>query len=196
MLLPRQSKAIPRQRCTQNTTLREITQTPPSESHRLLMSLPRIPIVTHAQTDATHQLSHVRRQVCHVRTVGDRQRHTPSECYTCMLLRLPCAEWLHHGDIHYQPMDASLGQSAPLFSGQKSVRIASHALECRRPSLGRTLPVYRPNKRPSECPRWHDISPKTRVSTLVAPLAPHPLLTELTGVSRTIESSPLGAKLV
>ena len=136
MLLPRQSKAIPRQRCTQNATLREITQTPPSESHRLLMSLPRIPIVTHAQTDATHQLSHVRRQVCHVRTVGDRQRHTPSECYTCMLLRLPCAEWLHHGDIHYQPMDASLGQSAPLFSGQKSVRIASHALECRRPSLG------------------------------------------------------------
>lgn len=59
---------------------------------------------------------------------------------------------------NYRPREVSHGRSVPLFGEQKSVRIASHALECRCRSEGRSLPSYRPNESSSHRPRW----PNTR----------------------------------
>lgn len=153
------------------------TRTPPSELKRLHTSRPRYRIVTYPRTDnkmsaEAHLIGN--HAMCKALETDWVTRH--SIYHTCMLHRVQRVEQPHHGEHEVLPMGASPGRSAPLFYGQKRVKVASHALKCRRSSLRRSLPVHRPNKRPSECPRWHDNTENTSkspVSTLLALLAAH-----------------------
>ncbi len=136
-------------------------------------------------------LSHVRRQTCHVRAVEDRQRHTSLPRCTCKLFTLTVTNDCTMGISNTNQGTPFVGESASLSDEQKSVDIASHTLECRCLSSGQSLPMCPLNNRSSGCPRSHDTTPKNPPPAMLASQTTHPSLTELSGVSRTIESDPI-----